>query len=163
MCGVRGLPDDPRGRERNLVWWVYTSPTLRQLVVDWEGYARRVLARFRVRYGRHVGEAWFTELIDRLQQTSPEFRAWWPRHDILERSGWRQELRHPIVGPLALERLGFDVIDAPGLRLLVQIPLPETDTATKIRQLLGPSATARTTHPVPTANSLASQTSISPQ
>ena len=33
--------------ERNTVWRIFTSPTHRHQLVDWEGYARRVLAQFR--------------------------------------------------------------------------------------------------------------------
>ena len=42
--------------ERNAVWRIFTSPTHRQLLVDWEGDARRVLAQFRASCGRYPGD-----------------------------------------------------------------------------------------------------------
>ena len=69
--------------ERNSVWRLFTSPTHRHLLVDWEGHARRVLAQFRATCGRYPGDPRLTELIQDLMLRSPEFRAWWPDHEVL--------------------------------------------------------------------------------
>ena len=69
-------------RERNIVWRAFTSPTYRQLLVDWEGLAQHILARFRASCRRFLGDPWLTELIEDLTLSSPEFREWWPRHDV---------------------------------------------------------------------------------
>ena len=69
--------------ERNAVWRIFTSPTHRHQLVDWEGYARRVLAQFRATCGQYPGDPRLTELIHDLMLRSPEFRAWWPDHEVL--------------------------------------------------------------------------------
>jgi len=53
-------------RERNAVWRLFTSPTHRQLLVDWERDARRVLAQFRASCARYPGDPRLTELIHDL-------------------------------------------------------------------------------------------------
>jgi hypothetical protein len=69
--------------ERNSVWRLFTSPAHRQRLVDWEEHARRVLAQFRATCGRYPGDPRLTELIQDLMLRSPEFRAWWPDHEVL--------------------------------------------------------------------------------
>src|SRR5215469_4236057 len=79
------LYDFPRAslRERNVVWRTFTSAEHRQLVIDWEKHARRILAQFRTSYGRFPDDPSMTELINNLFAASPEFRAWWPDHEVL--------------------------------------------------------------------------------
>jgi transcriptional regulator with XRE-family HTH domain len=63
--------------ERNLVWLFFTRPELRSLIgEDWRERAQDVLARFRLDYGRHAGDADFLELVARLSSVSPEFARW---------------------------------------------------------------------------------------
>ncbi|WP_342774685.1 helix-turn-helix transcriptional regulator [Paenibacillus dokdonensis] len=71
-------------RERNTVWRTFTSPYVRQLLKEnWETHARHRLAQFRTSYGKFAGDPWWMEIIEELNQASPEFRAWWPKHDVL--------------------------------------------------------------------------------
>ncbi len=37
--------------ERNVLWLIFTSPTMRELLVDWEQVARTCVARYRAAYG----------------------------------------------------------------------------------------------------------------
>ncbi len=122
--------------ERNAVWQFFTSPTLRQSLVDWEGHARRVLAQFRVTCGRYPGDPRLTELIHDLQLRSPEFRAWWPDHEVLGTEEGQKTCNHPQAGYLMFEHLSFQVFDAPDLKVNVYNPLDEADTSAKISRLL---------------------------
>ena len=45
-----------------------------------------LLEEFRADSVRFADEEWFKCLIADLQRVSPEFRAWWPRHDVRGRS-----------------------------------------------------------------------------
>lgn len=123
-------------RERNVLWRMFTSASHRQMVVDWEKHARRILAQFRTSYGRHPGDPWMTELVNDLQTISPEFRAWWPDHEVLRAPDVRKVLNHPEVGYLYFERVMFQVYDEPDLKVIVSTPLDEGETAAKMRQLL---------------------------
>jgi hypothetical protein len=123
-------------RERNIVWRIFTSAEHRQLVIDWEQHARRILAQFRTSYGRFPGDPYMTALIDDLLAASPEFRAWWPDHEVLRGPEGVKKLNHPRVGELVFEHLMFQVYDEPDLKVVVYTPLDEGETTTKIRQLL---------------------------
>jgi transcriptional regulator with XRE-family HTH domain len=132
------LGDFPRltTRDRNTVWRIFTSPAHRQLLVDWEHDARRVLASFRATCGRYPGDPRLTELIHDLLLVSPEFRAWWPDHEVLGAPEGRKRFNHPEAGLLVFEHLTFQVFDAPELRVTVYIPLDEANTPAKLAQLL---------------------------
>ena len=70
-------------RERNVVWRTFTSAEHRQLVIDWEKHARRILAQFRTSYGRFPGDPYMTALVHDLLAVSPDFRTWWAYHEVL--------------------------------------------------------------------------------
>lgn len=123
-------------RERNTIWGIFTDPRSRQFVVDWEEDARHLLAQFRISCGRYSGDAQLTELIHDLQLCSPEFRAWWPDHEVRSGQEGRKTLNHPQVGYLMFERLTFQVFDTPDLKVTVYTPLEEADTPHKVEQLL---------------------------
>jgi transcriptional regulator with XRE-family HTH domain len=123
-------------RERNTVWSIFTNPLSRQFVVDWEEDARQILAQFRSSCGRYPGDAQLTELIHDLMLSSPEFRAWWPDHEVRSGQEGRKMLNHPQVGYLLFERLTFQVFDTPDLKVTVYTPLEEADTPRKLEQLL---------------------------
>ncbi len=123
-------------RERNTVWRLFTEPSYRQLLVDWEGHARRVLAQFRASCGRFLGDPRLTELIHDLMILSPEFRAWWPDHEVLRAPEGQKTLNHPQAGYLMFEHLTFQLFDAPELKVTVYTPLEEADTPRKLYQLL---------------------------
>ncbi len=122
--------------KRNIVWFVFTDQEFRRRVVDWEGIAQRVLAQFRVSCGQWPNDPRFADLIEQLEQNSPEFRLWWPRHEIRGRQDGCKELIHPRVGRLLLEHTTFQLSEAPDLKVVVYLAAPQTDTAAKIQRLL---------------------------
>lgn len=122
-------------RDRNLVWLIFTRPEQRQLFARWEDIARRMLALFRMSEGLYRADAWFLKQRDLLLEASPEFRAWWPQHDVNQAHITRKELNHPTVGPLVLQSTTLQIADAPQLKLFLYIPLPEADTANKLALL----------------------------
>ena len=135
-CAVFGDYNHMSGRERNTLWRLFIDPTSRQFVVDWEDDARQILAQFRSSSGRHPGDSQVTELIHDLMLRSPEFRAWWPDHEVQSGQEGRKTLNHPQAGYLVFERLTFQVFDTPDLKVTVYTPLEEADTPRKLEQLL---------------------------
>lgn len=141
-CVVFGDFHQLATHERNSVWRMFTSPAHRQLLVDWEGNARRMLAQFRATCGRYPGDPRLAELIHDLMICSPEFRAWWPQHEVLGTLEGRKTFNHPEVGYLMFEHLTFQMFDAPDLKVNVYTPLEEAGTPAKIAQLLSGRVTA---------------------
>ncbi len=123
--------------ERNIIRSLFTDPLHRTLLRNWEKEARGILALFRASSDRYVEEAWFKALIAELQQTSPEFREWWPHHDIQSSYTGLKELHHSLVGWLALQSITFQVVDAPDLRMVI-FTAAEAETARKLTQLTEP-------------------------
>jgi transcriptional regulator with XRE-family HTH domain len=123
-------------RECNKIWRVFTEPSYRHLFVDWEKDARRMLAQFRASCGRFPGDPRLMELVHDLMLRSPEFQAWWPDHEVHGAQEGQKRLNHPQAGHLMFDRLTFQAFDAPDLNVTVYSPLDETDTATKLAQLL---------------------------
>ena len=95
----------------------------RDLLVDWENDARQVLSQFRAETTAIRDDPAVAEMISRLQQASPEFEAWWGRHDVAAFTSRLRRFRHPVHGDLVFEYQQLVVAGAPDLRLVVQLPL----------------------------------------
>ncbi|GCE21317.1 helix-turn-helix transcriptional regulator [Dictyobacter kobayashii] len=109
------------GRDRNIVWQIFTHPEQHKLMVQWETAAQRAIMSFRAVSDQHAGEPWCEQLISDLKQASPEFRRWWAQHDIQ----WtcdphhQKELNHPRVGSLLLSGTTLVDQDAPTFKLAI--------------------------------------------
>lgn len=126
--------------ERNIIRYIFTSPYLRKLLVNWEHDAQDMLAQFRVDYSQQVeGDEELESLARELESLSPEFKLWWSRHDVVRRSGWGKELEHPAVGRLEMTAVFLARVNDAFPRLVVYTPLPQTDTAQKLSKLLNHS------------------------
>jgi transcriptional regulator with XRE-family HTH domain len=136
VVAVFGDPQEQDPGRGNHVWLTFCHPSRRQLMPDWNRRARVVLARFRADVARHVGDPAYDELIAELHESSPEFRAWWPRHEVQGDVIGRKELRHPQVGRLVFEHAAFLQGDGSGQRLVLYSPLPDADTPAKLARLL---------------------------
>lgn len=124
------------GRERNLLWLLFTHPALRHLYEDWESVAQRMVALFRVSTARSVGDPWFLKLVEKLCQHSPEFRVWWLYHDLTESPREAKVLNHPVVGRLVLHSSPLQVAHVPDSWMLVYTPMQHPDTLTRLQLLL---------------------------
>ncbi len=122
--------------EYNAVWNIFVNPMSRIYNPEWEQVAQRVLAEFRADSARFADDEWFKRLIADLQRASPEFRAWWPRHDVRGRADARKDIEHPLVGRLMFEHTTLQVPTMPDLKVMIYTPLPETDTLAKLQQLM---------------------------
>jgi hypothetical protein len=120
---------------RNMVWLLFTEPTFRRLLLDWEEHARVVLGQFRASRERREGDPAFAALVDLLRAASPEFRARWPRHEVQSRFEGRREFEHPRVGRLVLDQLTLRPLEDDELRVVLYTPLPEADTRAKLAAL----------------------------
>jgi transcriptional regulator with XRE-family HTH domain len=135
-AAVFGDPDDLPEGHRNHVWATFHDPARRRLFTDWEAGARSTVARFRADSARHVGDPRFDALIAELRATSPEFAAWWSRHEVALSGHGRKLLRHPVAGRLHFEHAVFKLEETPEQRLILYTPLPKGDTPARLARLL---------------------------
>ncbi|MFS8044492.1 helix-turn-helix transcriptional regulator [Rhizobium sp. BR 314] len=124
------------GDARNSVHRVFTDPAHRKLLVDWESVAANSLAMFRADSARYAGDPDFERLIATLTRASPEFRAWWPRQDVLRPLAGHKRLSHPEGGMMTFEYTALAVMDRPDMKLVVYTPLDEDGTSVRLKELL---------------------------
>ncbi len=144
-CAVFGDFGRMTSRERNNIWRLFAVPSYRQLFVDWDGYARQVLAHFRADHGRYLDDPRMTELINDLLLSSPEFRAWWPDHEVRGAPEAYKAINHPRAGPLLLDCLTFQVVDAPELTVSMYTAAETTETGQSLSRMLDERMRARRT------------------
>ncbi|MFG2177845.1 helix-turn-helix transcriptional regulator [Streptomyces abikoensis] len=114
-------------RPANFARWVFLEPAARTVLVDWEIEARGLLARLRTLAGRHSGDPRYTRLIDELNASSPEARAWWPQYDVQVRQGGRKRLRRPGHGVTDFAYTAFHLAEHPEQTLVVYTDTANTD------------------------------------
>jgi hypothetical protein len=78
----------------------------------------------------------FAELISHLMNASEEFHTAWERHDVVGRRNVCKQFEHPTIGQLSFEQTTLLVSESLDYRLVVKIPLPETDTLEKLKTML---------------------------
>jgi transcriptional regulator with XRE-family HTH domain len=122
--------------ERNLLWLVFTDPYVRELLPDWEITSRRFLAEFRAEAGQRLGDPDVDYQVERLKETSREFKESWDRYDIIGFESRERLFRHPAVGVLQLEHHQVSPSDRPDLHIVVYTPAPDSDAALQIQRLI---------------------------
>jgi transcriptional regulator with XRE-family HTH domain len=124
------------GRERNIVWIAFTDPDQRRIAVNWEEQARSALALFRATTAQNVGEDWHKRFVEELAQRSPEFRSWWPQHDVRGSHAGPKLYNHPIAGRMAFEPMTLRYEADAMLWVMIKVPVAGTDTSAKLARLL---------------------------
>jgi transcriptional regulator with XRE-family HTH domain len=125
------------GDQRNIMSMVFANPAHRAMLTDWEPLARSTLATFRADTARYAGHPDLERLIATLNDKSPEFRAWWPRHEVLAPMAGNKRIDHPAMGRMIFEHMSLAVDGGSGLRLVVFTPLAADGTIDKLHRLLG--------------------------
>lgn len=119
-----GWPD--RVDAPNLLRYIFLDPAARELVVDWDQRASRVVAEFRADAGVHADEPDVHAVLDELRQASPVFSHWWTRHAVVEREGGLREFRHADATVLRYHQFTFRLATRPDCKLVM---LLESDAA----------------------------------
>ena len=117
------LPPD----QRNILRMIFSDPRVRAAQSEWEAVARLVVASFRIDAARAGADAEVAPLIDELCRSSPEFAAMWRDNDVQTHGDGVKHLRHPLLGPIALEHSTFAVDARPDLSLIVYNPATSAD------------------------------------
>lgn len=104
---------------RNLLGLIFTDPAVRELLDDWEITSRRFLAEFRAEAGPRLGDPQFLELVTRLKEASPEFRAGWERHDVRGFRSRERVFHHAQAGRLVFEQHQLRPSDQPETQVVV--------------------------------------------
>ncbi len=117
------LPPD----QRNVLRMIFCDSRIRAVQSEWEAVARFVVAAFRIDAARAGADAEIAPLVEELCRSSPEFASMWRDNDVQTHGDGVKHLRHPVVGPLALEYSAFAVDGRPDLSLIVYNPETSAD------------------------------------
>jgi len=100
-----GFPelDDVPLEDRNCLWLMFTNPQWRKTIADWDDTAARMVAQYRAAMAEHVAEPAWKSLVARLHRASPEFAAFWARHDVMAPENRVKRVDHPIVGLMSFD------------------------------------------------------------
>ena len=124
--------DTMAAADRNLVWLLFADADVRALVGDWELEARRVLSQFRAETTPFRDDPAVGALVVRLRGTSPEFAAWWPRHDV---GGFERRIRtfhHPRAGLLRFDHHQLVPAGEPDVRVIVHLRVSGDDSVERL-------------------------------
>jgi transcriptional regulator with XRE-family HTH domain len=121
--------------QRNVARHVFLDEAARELCLDWEEGAQATVAWLRFAAGRHPDDPALSELISELSMKSDEFRRWWPRHDVDEKTHATKRFMHPIVGRLALAYETLALTGDGDQVLLVYTAEPGSGSETALRLL----------------------------
>jgi transcriptional regulator with XRE-family HTH domain len=118
---MRELFDDwpVRDAHPNLLRYIFLDPAARDLVVDWEQRARRVVAEFRADAATNLDDPDVAALVDALKRESPVFAHWWTRHAVVDREGGLREFDHPRRGRVCFRQITFRLATHPELKLVM--------------------------------------------
>ena len=131
-----GDPGPLRGRDRNLLWRYFTGggsrvehPPGREEIV-----AAALVADLRAATGRYPGDASLRALVRDLRTVSPQFAAWWDRGEVGRHQSDTKSVRHPELGPIALD---CDVLTVEGsdLRIVAYTAEPGSVAADRLALL----------------------------
>ena len=127
---------------RNVLRMMFHDPKVRAAQTDWLSVARFVVGTFRADAVRAGADAAIAPLVEELCQSSPDFAALWRDSDVQTHGDGVKRLRHPTVGPIALEYSSFSVDGRPDLGLIIYQPATEADRRLVERLLAPPVAIA---------------------
>ncbi|MDI2131270.1 helix-turn-helix transcriptional regulator [Yinghuangia seranimata] len=113
---------DAPADQRNLLWQSFMLPRCCGPFVNRREELGRMVAGFRSRYGRHVGEPAWDEFVSRLAAASPEFGELWAEQAVIDHIAWKRVFRHCGLGELTCASTTLDVAAAPGAHLMVLSP-----------------------------------------
>jgi transcriptional regulator with XRE-family HTH domain len=111
------------GVERNIIWWMFTSPLARERVVDWDGDAQDIVGRIRFFVASTRSHDLMDRMLGDLRARSAEFARWWDEHDVVEQDARFRTFDHPILGRRTLELFVVRPAANPSVSIVFHLPL----------------------------------------
>jgi transcriptional regulator with XRE-family HTH domain len=111
-----------RGPEKNVLRYMFLDLSVRTIVGDWEPRARRLLAQFRVEFGRYIDDPKMLDLIQGLSGESELFQQFWSEQQVLLWEGNEKSFNHPQRGLLKFFQVTFLAAADPTLKLVILKP-----------------------------------------
>ena len=117
------------GFSRNLAEKVFLDPAAHSFYCAWSRAADSTVAGLRYNAGRWERDGRLDHLVVELQATSEEFSRRWLENNAEGKIAEVKRFMHPVVGPLEVRMLTFDVRSSPGQELVVYDAEPGSPSA----------------------------------
>ncbi|MCA1219553.1 helix-turn-helix transcriptional regulator [Streptomyces sp. 8L] len=121
----------------NTARFLFLDPGSADFWPEWEKAANDSVAFLRTETGRSPRDRSLTDLIGELSTKSDEFARRWARHDVKFQCSGVKQLRHPLLGNLALPYEALELLADPGLRITVYAPEPDSPERQSLDLLAG--------------------------
>lgn len=125
------LPDE----RRNVLWLTFTSPEVRAMSENWEEEASHTLALFRTQVGERILDPDVVELLDALEESSPDFARLWQLKELAPFVPKPRTVNHPRLGVIELEYIKMHVADD-DKTLVSYLVKPGSDLERRLGELL---------------------------
>jgi transcriptional regulator with XRE-family HTH domain len=122
------------GEDRNLLWLSFTNPSWQKVIVDWDESVGNLVAEYRAAMAEHLDEPAWKQLVARLHRVSPEFTAFWERHDVQLVESRMKRAIHPTAGLLTFVYTHLWLGQRLGTRITAFTPADE-QTRRKLEEL----------------------------
>lgn len=127
--------DSLQDTERNILWYTFAKEESRSFVINWEERAKQLVNEFRADCSQYLADPLLDDFLKRLQMESPDFRKYWAEHQVKARDGGRRDFQHSLGGHLIFEQMTLRVTHASDIKIVIHLPLEETDTLEKLKNL----------------------------
>lgn len=114
---------------------VFLDPHTRELHADWPAKASAVVEHLRLIAGRHPEDQLLASLIGELTTQSPDFAELWAGHRVRVCDAAAYELRHPLVGRLAVRQQTLRPIESTDQSLVIVTSAPSSASDSALRLL----------------------------
>ncbi|WP_258341721.1 helix-turn-helix transcriptional regulator [Saccharopolyspora gregorii] len=131
-----GLDQQPP-HERNVLRALFHHPDAREVCPDWASSALEYIGMLRASVAADPDHPRAKELVGELSVRSEEFRRFWARHDVRERTRGRKHFAHPLVGELDLDWDAYPLPGGPGPVLIAYTAEPGSRSAERLELLRG--------------------------
>jgi transcriptional regulator with XRE-family HTH domain len=121
--------------ERNMIWLLFTRREFKALAVNWRDFVRGFLALFRSYYRKYMGDTWYKNFIEKLNNENPEFQSFWSHNDVSSAPEVFIEFRHAKAGKMLFDLTSLEVKRDADLRFSVFTP-SDSNTEMKVRRLV---------------------------
>jgi transcriptional regulator with XRE-family HTH domain len=119
-------------RDRNFLWLLFTDSEFSGRFVESDRMCHCVMNSFRAEFHQRLGDPDWTGLIQRLERSSPDFRAQWQEYGVMRSPDWRKHIDHPELGRLVFDPVTLSVPPDADLRVMFYQPA-DADTEAKWR------------------------------
>ncbi|HET7046834.1 MAG TPA: hypothetical protein VFI54_01070 [Solirubrobacteraceae bacterium] len=89
-------------RKRYYAHWLFLDPAAREMLLDWEPFARETVGVLRASVTRFPADSALQRLVEELLAGSAAFRALWDRHDAAAPTSGQKRYRHRVAGEMTV-------------------------------------------------------------